>query len=161
MQRALAIFAGLSMLAVGSIGLQAQSTDPIPGRLKLAGALHCLASRAEGAATTKLTCSLRLQEVDVSEQSFEGVLHGEGLYLVSPGGVRTVWNVLSPTRRLRPEALEGDYDVHSKHKFAYAQQKANVLVGGMDDVIALELVAPRVDPISPSTRMTLNRTRKS
>jgi hypothetical protein len=138
--------------------LHAQSEGSIPGRLKLAGALHCLASRAEGAATSKLACTLRLQDEDATEQSFEGVLYGEGLYLVSPGEVRTLWNVLAPTRHLRPEALEGDYDVVSKHKFAYAEQRPNLLIGGMDDVVALELVAPRVDPISPATRLTLRRT---
>lgn len=85
-------------------------------------------------------------------------MHGEGLYLVDPGGVRTVWNVLAPTRELRPDALEGDYDVVSKHNFKYAEDRPNLLIGGMDDVVALELVAPPVDPISPSTRLTLRRT---
>lgn len=157
MQSLILSIVAVAMLYASAIPLHAQSEGPSPGRLKLAGALHCLASRAEGAATSKLACTLRLQDVDGGEQSFEGVLHGDGLYLVSPGEVRTLWNVLAPTRRLRPEALEGDYDVVSKHNFAYAQQRPNLLIGGMDDVVALELVAPRVDPISPATRLTLRR----
>lgn len=50
---------------------RAQSEEPIPGRLKLAGALHCLASRADGPATTKLACTLRHQDIVVEQGNLE------------------------------------------------------------------------------------------
>jgi hypothetical protein len=136
---------------------QAQTVDPMSGVLKPVGALHCSATRAEGAATSKLACTLRLMGADADQAKFEGLLYGEGLYLVSPGIIRTLWNVLSPTRRLPIHALEGEYDTKSKHDFAYVRHKQNLLIGGMNDTVVLDLIAPRVDPISPSTRLTLRR----
>lgn len=87
------------------------------------------------------------------------MLYDEGLYLVWPGQVRTLWNVLAPTRQLPPEAVEGEYDTVSKHDFADAKKTPNLLIGGMNDVVVLELVAPLIDPIGPSTRLILRRKR--
>lgn len=153
----LATAVAAAMIFIAANTAIAQTASSVPGNLQRVGALHCLATRAEGSATTRLQCDLRLADVDVQQEAFEGVLYGEGLYLVAPGEVRTLWSVLSPTRRLEPAALEGDYDIVSKHGFAYAQEHPNLLIGGMNDVVALELISPRVDPIEPSTRLTLRR----
>lgn len=127
------------------------------GVLKQVGALHCTAREAEGAATTRLRCRLRLSKVDVEKASYEGEMYGRGLHLVDPGGVQVLWNVLAPTRLLEPAALAGDYDIVSKHGFKYSRSNPNLLIGGMDDVVGLELVAPTVDAIDASTRLTLRQ----
>jgi hypothetical protein len=127
------------------------------GRLEQVGALHCTARKAEGAATTKLRCRLRLSDVDVEQANYEGEMYGRGLYLVEPGGVQVLWNVLAPTRLLEPTALAGDYDIVSKHGFEQARSNPNLLIGGMDDVVGLELIAPPVDAIDASTRLTLRQ----
>jgi hypothetical protein len=150
------------LLAGGASAVTAAADNPAhrqpargPGNLKQVGALHCLASKAQGAPTTKLTCDLKLSQAQAAQKRYEGIMFGEGLYLVSPGPVRVLWNVLAPTRLLEPTALAGDYDIVSKHGFAYARENRNVLVGGMDDVVGLELISPQVDAITPSTRLTL------
>jgi hypothetical protein len=84
-------------------------------------------------------------------------MYGRGLYLVDPGGVQVLWNVLAPTSALEPTAIAGDYDIVSKHGFKDAQSRPNLLIGGSNDVVGLELIAPPVDAIDPSTRLTLRR----
>lgn len=145
-----AISAGaLAALAVGG-DLKAQET----GILEPVGALHCTARRAEGAATTKLRCNLRLSDARDDRGTFEGEMFGEGLYLVAPGEISVVWNVFAPGP-IQASSLAGDYDTVSKHRFKYEQENRNLLIGGRNDVVALELIAPRVDPITPATRLTL------
>jgi hypothetical protein len=92
--------------------------------------------------------------ITATTSAVTGTLHGSALYLVD-GGIRVFWRVLSPTDKLEPTALAGDYDITSKFGFKYAQQRSDVLVGGMNDSVALELVTPTVDAINPSVRLTL------
>lgn len=87
---------------------------------------------------------------------YEGVVLGRGLYLVAPKGTQVQWKVLSAAA-LEPGDLEGDYDIVSKHSFQYERRNNSVLVGGRNDLVALELVAPRADVVKPSTRLTLRK----
>lgn len=139
--------------------LKPESARP---RLKQAGALHCLAWQASAAGvTTRLSCTLRVPNVKNSNATFEGEMDGKGLYLVSPGPIQVLWNVLAPTRYLPEHAVAGTYDTTGKFSFAYAQGNKNVLIGGLDDVVALELIAPTIDAIGPGTTLTLRRSGRS
>lgn len=124
--------------------------------LKRAGALQREASAGDTSRTEKVTdlkCVLRLRHSDKT-YAVSGTLYDSGLYVVE-GGIRVFWSVLPPTDNLEPTALAGDYDITSKFGFKYAHQRSDVLVGGMNDSVALELVTPTVDAINPSVRLTL------
>lgn len=138
-----------------SAGAMAQSP---PGVLEQAGGLNCIArleDDARSADRTSLECEFRPMGSEVDRLRYSGELVGSGLWLVDPGPVRLFWRVLAPTRKLDARALEGDYDITSRNDFKLAENGHNVLFGGDADAIALQLNAPVVDGIRPSTRMTL------
>jgi len=146
----------LMLLAAAPTG--AGSEEATTGGLKQVGALSCTASRDEvGPATTKLDCLLRLDGGMHPDARLLGEMYGNGLYLVSPGYIEVLWNVLAPTRVIAPGSLTGEYDRISSHDFPYVRDNGNVLVGGLNDVIALELIAPTIDAIDASTRLVLRR----
>jgi hypothetical protein len=146
----------ISALAAQLLAPQNVSAEA-EGILKPAGALECETSARDTSRTEKVTnldCVLRLRDRDKS-YAVTGKLYGSALYLVE-GGVRVLWSVLAPTDNLEPTALAGDYDITSKFGFEHAQKRTDVLVGGMNDSVALELVHPPLETaINPSVRLTL------
>lgn len=150
----------VALVASSAAAQSPQRKDGDRPHLKQVGALHCLAWQAAvDDVTTRLSCALRIPNVETANAEFEGEMRGKGLYLVSPGPVQVLWNVLAPTRYLPVRALAGTYDTTSKHSFSYAQGNQNVLLGGMDDVVALELIGPTIDAIGPGTKLTLRQIR--
>lgn len=151
------------VLCVASGGPTTHAKDPTRV-MRGVGALHCLArldQRSEAIDTTRLECQFRLMGPRTKAQFYEGEIVGTGLWLVDPGPVRLAWHVLAPTRQLDVHALAGDYDTVSSHDLALAKTSPNILFGGKGESIALELMAPVVDGISPSTRLTLRVARQS
>jgi hypothetical protein len=126
------------------------------GVLKPAGALTCRATPAaqSSKADTKFDCSLKLYN-NPHRYKVDGRMTGPGLYLVAPGGTAVVWRVLSPTVNLDPRAISGSYDINSKYRFAFSQERADVLVGGVNDTVALQLVSPVVGAVEPDMKLTL------
>lgn len=146
----------ISILAAAAAGGVSGANSQGLGKLRPAGTLYCTASAAEAAAKTNLQCRLHLDGSKRVAGKYEGVVLGRGLYLVAPKGTQVQWKVLSAVA-LEPGDLEGDYDIVSKHSFQYERRNNSVLVGGRNDLVALELVAPRADVVKPSTRLTLRK----
>lgn len=144
---------GLFLLSLPATAAAQEKT----GVLRQAGALHCLATLADDGPpeTTDLQCQLRLTDGELTTRHYEGEIVGSGLWLVNPGPVRLVWQVLAPTDDIDPDALEGDYDIVARHDYDLAETDKNALFGGDADSIALRLLAPAVDGINPSTLLTL------
>lgn len=146
------------LAAVTSIVTLSLATGGAKEILKQAGAMTCGATPGDTELHQKVThleCSLKIFGSSDSH-AVTGKLYGSGLYLVEPGGIRVTWSVLSPTTNLRPDALAGTYDTRSEFAFEHVENNQNVLVGGMNDNVALELLAPAlIDAINPSVRLTL------
>ncbi len=148
------VLATLAMLFAAGGSAEAQDK----GVMQRVGGLHCIAQRGEaraGADKTLLQCQFRAMGEQVKAQAYEGEIVGSGLWLVDPGPVRLTWHVIAPTKQLDERALAGDYDIASSNNYKLAEGSSNILFGGAGDSIALELLAPRVDGISASTRLTL------
>ena len=139
----------------------AQQADAKPAALERTGSLTCLATDADTSGrdidASKMTCELKLFANNKTAK-LEGRFYGKGLYLADPAGRQAVWRVLAPKPDIEPRVLEGDYDVTSSTGLSFPLNHEGVLVGGTDDTIALELLAPDVDAIDPATRLTLEVT---
>ena len=132
----------------------AQSPDATPA-LKPVATLECTASRLRDRPTgTKLACTLRADH-KAGETKYEGEMYGEALYLLAPNDIRVSWKVSAHTQSVKAQQLEGDYDRVSRHGLAYPRNNRKVLMGGKDDLVALELVAPVIEGLDASTFLTL------
>lgn len=120
------------------------------------GALVCQTRAAEAQqekAETLLSCTFR-SDGDAVQQEYSGKMSGHGLYLTEPGGVEAIWGVLAMTPQLDPKALAGKYDKRSKYEFQRSE-RTDILFGGDQDAIGLELVMPTLGPLSPDTVLEL------
>lgn len=141
-------------LFMSPAGVEARET----GVMKLVGGLHCAVGPvANLEVPAELACELRLMAPAPARLGLAGRMTGSGLPLLAPGQITLFWTVYAPTLHLDPVAVEGTYDVGSRHGFVIAEQSDRVLVGGMNDSVVLELVAPRINPISQDTRLVLDR----
>lgn len=131
----------------------------VPGRLQRVGGLSCVVSAGEREGVSRLACELRLFHAATDIRRYQGELTGSGLALVDPGSINVIWSVLAPVYELDPTGLIGSYDTTSLHGFVYAGQSSQLLVGGVNDSVGLELQAPAVNAVRPETRMTLHLVR--
>jgi hypothetical protein len=146
------------LLLIGGGVEKAAAQDKYPGTLQIVGALHCRLALAEGEPRlerTLLNCQYRQHNHSQKPVQLTGEMVGSGLWLVNPGVVSVMWNVLAPTPTVHPRDIAGDYDIEPSYNYALADKRSNILYGGLGDTFALELVSARLDGISPSTRMTL------
>jgi hypothetical protein len=142
---------------VGCIEAKGQTVGQQPDALVPLGALACEARKLRpNAEATELDCGLRL-DTGATEARFTGEMRGKGLYIVYPGRVRVLWRVLASDPQTPLTALAGSYDASSDRSYAFVRENDNVLVGGNDDEVVLELLAPRVDAIGSETRLSLRR----
>jgi Protein of unknown function (DUF992) len=141
-------------LLLGSAPVEGRSKADSPSALVSVGALTCEARRVTpDASATLLDCGLRF-DLGI-KAAYTGEMHGKGLYLVHPGEIHVVWRVLAKDPSIAPEALVGVYSTSSNHAYPFVRNNSNVLVGGKEAAVVLELLAPRVDAIGSDTHLSL------
>jgi hypothetical protein len=141
-------------LLLGCAPVEGGSKVYSPSELVSVGALTCEAKRVTpDASATLLDCGLRF-DFGI-EATYTGEMHGKGLYLVHPGEVHVVWRVLAKGPSIAPESLAGVYRTSSNHAYPFVRNNSNVLVGGKEAAVVLELLAPRVDAIGSDTHLSL------
>lgn len=147
----------MAIFLAADAGAQSPAREEGKRALQPIGDLECVASRlTTGRIGTKLSCKLVLTGQQTAVD-FEGEMYGEALYLALPMKGRVHWKVLAPNPGLKAADVVGDYDRVSKHGFQYPRDNRKVLLGGMDDVVGLELTAPVIDGLDASTLLTLRQ----
>src|SRR6266702_4594438 len=128
--------------AVAVAGLAiASAANAAPAGVKI-GTLNCNVAGGMGfvfGSTKDLACSYEPTKAAV--EHYAGTISKWGVDVGYTGKGKLIWAVFAPTSDVRPGALEGEYGGASAQANVGVGLGANVLLGGLDKLIALQPVS--------------------